>query len=84
MTLKNGNKGVKFPCDQCDYRATKKCNLLTHINSIHRGFQLLCGQCDYKATQKGHLLTHVKSTHKMSCFPVNIVFIISKSTDAQG
>ena len=27
----------KFPCDQCDYKATQKSSLLTHIKSKHEG-----------------------------------------------
>ena len=29
------HEGVKFPCNQCDYKATQKSNLLKHIKSIH-------------------------------------------------
>ena len=29
------NNGRKYPCDQCDYKATQKCNLLTHLKSKH-------------------------------------------------
>ena len=57
-------EGVKFPCDQCDYKATQKGDLLKHIKSLHEGVKIPCGQCDYKATEKGHLLRHVKSKHK--------------------
>ena len=69
MTIKDGNKGAKFDCDQCNYEATKKCNLVRHVKSRHEGVKFPCGQCDYKATQKGSLLEHVKSIHEGVKFP---------------
>ena len=57
--IKSRHEGVKFPCDQCDYKATQKRILLTHIKSIHEGIKFPCDRCDYKATTKGNLLTHI-------------------------
>ena len=45
---------VKFPCGQCDYKATKRGNLSTHINSRHLGVKFPCDQCDTRQ-QQGHL-----------------------------
>ena len=50
--IKSIHKGVKFPCDQCDYKATRTGPLLEHIKSIHEGVKFPCDQCDYKATLK--------------------------------
>ena len=61
---KSKHVGVKYPCDQCDYKATRKHSLLTHIKSIHKGVKYPCDQCDYKATYKNHLLKHIKSRHE--------------------
>ena len=58
------NEGVKFPCDQCDYKTTRKNSLMTHIKSRHEGVKFPCDQCDYKATLKRNLLTHIESLHK--------------------
>ena len=54
----------KYICEQCDYKATKKGDLSTHINSIHKGVRFPCKKCDYKATQKGTLLRHIESIHE--------------------
>ena len=56
-------------CDQCDFKATYKSNLLTHIKSIHEGVKYPCDQCDYKATWRSHLLRHLKSKHKAVKYP---------------
>ena len=51
--IKSKQKGDKFPCAQCNYKATQKGNLLTHIKSIHEGVKFPCAQHSYKATRKG-------------------------------
>ena len=33
--VKSKHEGVQFPCDQCDYKATKQGNLLRHVKSKH-------------------------------------------------
>ena len=58
-----------YPCDQCDYKATVKNDLLRHIKSRHEGVKYPCNQCDYKATQNTYLLTHIKSKHKGVKYP---------------
>ena len=39
------HEDVKYLCDQCDYKATLKTNLLTHIKSKHMGVKYPCDQC---------------------------------------
>ena len=56
-------KGIKYQCDECDYKATLKENLKKHKMSVHIGFKYPCDQCDYKATQKGDLKKHRLSVH---------------------
>ena len=67
--FKSKHEGVKYPCYQCDYKATQKGNLLTHLKSKHEGVKYPCDQCDYKATEKGNLLRHLKSKHEGFIFP---------------
>ena len=73
---KSKHQGVKFPCPQCDHKATQKGSLLTHIKSVHEGVKYPCKKCDFKATQKGNLLRHIKSTHegvRYPCAPPKVV-----------
>ena len=58
-----------FPCDQCDFKATWKSKLFTHIKSVHKGLKFPCDQCDFKATSKSHLIRHIKSIHEGIKFP---------------
>ena len=60
--------GVTFPCNQCEYKATQKQNLLAHIKSVHEGVKYPCQQCGYKATRKnnGYLLLSVEMSRILS------------------
>ena len=64
--------GIKFPCDQCDYKATRPDALRTHKRSKNEGKNAPCLQCEHKAFDIGSLSKHVKSVHfgKKSCMPV--------------
>ena len=67
--VKSVHEGVKFPCQQCEYKAATRGSLLKHVKSVHEGVKFPCKQYEYKATQKGHLLTHIKSIHEGAKFP---------------
>ena len=58
------NVDGKYPCDQCQYKATQQGTLKTHKLSVHKGVKYQCDQCEYKATQTTHLMTHKKSIHE--------------------
>jgi predicted RNA-binding Zn-ribbon protein involved in translation (DUF1610 family) len=55
---------VSYGCDQCDYKASQKCDLTRHNKSQHEGVRYGCEQCDYKATEKGHLTKHKQAKHE--------------------
>ena len=55
---------MKYDCNQCDYRATKKSSLTRHIKSVHEGVKYDCNKCDYRATRLDNLTAHIKSIHK--------------------
>jgi len=58
------HEGKRFKCNQCDYRASKKCNLLKHVTTVHGADRYPCTKCDYKATQKANLQRHIDSVHE--------------------
>ena len=60
---------MKFPCDRCDYKATRKEGLLIHIKYKHEDIRFPCSQCNYQANQKKSLHRHTKSVHEDVRFP---------------
>ena len=58
------HEGVKYDCDQCNYKATQKSDLRKHIQSKHIGMKYACGQCDYRATTQSNLTAHIHSKHE--------------------
>ena len=58
-------KDRQFLCNQCDYAASRKHDLVRHSQSVHKGMTYECGQCEYKTSHKGSLITHQTSVHEM-------------------
>ena len=54
----------KFPCDSCDYLATLKSDLRTHMNSVYEENKFPCELYDYLATLKSNLKRHIESIHE--------------------
>ena len=74
--LKSVHEGVKYPCNQCNYKATLKDSLQKHIKAIHDGVKYPCVKCSYKASLQSDLLKHHKSVHigvKYPCGKCNFV-----------
>lgn len=55
----------KYPCDQCDYKATRQWNLKKHKLSVHEGVKYSCDECDYKATDQSQVKKHKRSKHEV-------------------
>ena len=53
----------KYPCDKCNYQATRKDTLKNHKDTVHEGRKYPCGLCDFQATQKQILNTHKTKVH---------------------
>jgi hypothetical protein len=52
------HEGVRYGCNQCDYKAPYNGQLTKHKQDQHEGVRFGCDQCEYKATIKGHLARH--------------------------
>ena len=53
----------KFPCDECQYSATTKSNLKTHVLAKHLGVKFPCNYCDFQGSTKGNTHYHMKNMH---------------------
>ena len=60
--IKSKHEGVKYPCNQCDYKATGKRHLPQHVKSQHEGVKYPCNQCNYQGSYHA-LKFHIKSKH---------------------
>ena len=54
----NSNKGVKYPCDQCDYASTRLSDLKTHKESKNKRISYPWDQCEYAASRLLDLSAH--------------------------
>ena len=59
----SNNDGKGYPCDQCEYVATKHSSLNRHKKSIHEGVQYPCDQCELSYTKAASLKQHKKTIH---------------------
>ena len=64
LNIQSKHEILKYPCNKCDYQATKKSNLTTHIQSLHKGVKYACNQCDQQFTAQRSLKMHIQSKHK--------------------
>ena len=60
----NTHNEIRYPCDQCEYAATKRSNLKLHKKSLHKGVRYPCGECEYLATHASSLKRHKKCVHE--------------------
>merc|ERR1712142_383666 len=58
----NSNKS-KFPCNDCQYSATTKSNLKTHVLAKHLGVKFPCHYCNFQGSTKGNTHFHMKMMH---------------------
>ena len=56
-------EGVRYPCSQCDDKATRSNHLKRHIESEHKGIRYLCNHCQYSSGRKDTLQSHIKNVH---------------------
>ena len=58
------HEGVKYECNQCEYRTATQMNLICHIQSVHEECNYDCNQFEYRATHKVNLACHIQSLHE--------------------
>ena len=55
---------IKYPCNQCDYKASQKVSLKLHVQAKHEGIKYCCNQCDYQSAHQSSLNRHKQSMHE--------------------
>ena len=60
--IKGAHEGLKYYCNDCDYKATHRGTLTTYIKAVHEG--LIPNDCEYKATTRSSFFQHIKAVHE--------------------
>ena len=65
MKYENAPGVVRYPCDQCDYIASRPDKLKRHKKCKHEqgGVRYPCDQCDFTASRSDNLNQHKKNKH---------------------
>merc|ERR1711970_1316140 len=50
----------QFPCEQCDYKASRADHLKRHIFSVHEKSRINCNLCEFSATRVDNLKRHIQ------------------------
>jgi len=57
--------GIKYKCDQCDYKATTKYSLeYNHKKRMHERLTITCDICDFSALTVSDINKHKRKNHK--------------------
>jgi hypothetical protein len=68
--LSHVHGGIKYNCEQCDFKASRKDTLKKHYISVHiSSNQYPCNKCDYEATRRDNLAIHLMSKHPNLIYP---------------
>ena len=61
--IKGAHEGLKYYCNDCDYKATHRGTVTTHIKAGHEGERNFVN-CEYNATARSSFLQHIKAIHE--------------------
>ena len=69
LHAKSIHKGVVYPCNKCEFKATQKGNQARHVKVVHMNiYPVKCDYCEYGCASKHHLEVHVKNKHPTEYF----------------
>lgn len=59
-------KSKAHQCEKCHYKATRKSNLIQHVERVHEKLPMTyrCEKCLYNTTHKPHLKRHPERVHE--------------------
>ena len=63
IILERKHDQKQYKCNQCDFRANLKCNILNHKRREHSDYKVLCDRCGYTTNVSGHFKRHFKAKH---------------------
>ena len=54
----------RYPCSECDYKATSLVSLKRHVETKHKGLRHECPECGKQYIQQGALRLHFQTVHE--------------------
>ena len=73
---------LRYPCDHCEYAATKLYELNMHKQSMHDWVKYSCDQCEYAAVRFLDLKIHKQSNHEAVRYPYDLREYSAKHSSA--
>ena len=58
------HQGVRYPCNNCDYKATTRGSLKKHCMRSHDGIKYFCDKCDHISNSQSYLRRHQRTEHE--------------------
>ena len=69
MHYQSVHQGIKYPCLECDYEATRKDLLSSQHESVHQGRKYSCELCGFQAKYQSSVNSHHQSVHQGLKYP---------------
>ena len=70
------NNGKKYHCNDCGKQYTKKSDLISHINNIHKNIKHKCDKCDREYSSRE--LCTITSSLLMKTRNISVHYVIIK------
>ena len=81
--IQGQHEGVKYSCNQCDYKCTAKGMLLKHNKLKHLSLEFKkCDECDYQSVLQGRVNFHKRTVHSNVKFSCKLCSIQTSSTQS--
>jgi len=54
---------VRYKCNYCDYQATQRSHLKSHMAALHQQLVFCCDMCDFQSRWKSRMMAHTRAKH---------------------
>jgi len=54
---------IRYKCNYCDYQATQRSHLKSHMAALHQQLVFCCDMCDFQSKWKSRMMAHTRAKH---------------------
>ena len=54
---------IRYKCNYCDYQATQRSHLKSHMAALHQQLVFCCDMCDFQSRWKSRMMAHTRAKH---------------------